>query len=193
MWKPVTTRSGRTLGSRGRDILLNYTPQPLGAMTGKADAHLWAAEWQAVGWERAVDRTGVAAVFDAPLGNYRFAVAGTAGGKAYQVQSQPFAVSAANVVRLSGSRTGSKLTGQAVYPIGSGYRLLRMDGPSDGDVPVAGMPALSVRSLKDNKTEPLTAPLTGGQWSATTTLDVSAGVEVSLADAYGNQSQKLTF
>ncbi len=191
-WTPVTTRSGRVLGSRGREVLLTYTPQPLEAMAGQIDAHLWAAEWQAVGWERAADRTGVAAVFDAPLGRYRFAVQGSAGGKAYAVQSSPFALSADGVVRLAGSRSGGKLTGQAVYPIGAGYRLLRLDGPSDGDVPVAGSAVLSLRSLKDNKTETLPAALAGGQWTVTTTLDVSAGVEVALTDSYGNRSQKLT-
>ena len=89
-------------------------------------------------------------------------------------------------------RSGGKLTGQAVYPIGAGYRLLRLDGPSDGDVPVPGTAMLSLRSLKDNKTETLPAALTGGQWSVTTTLDVSAGIELSLTDSYGNHSQKLT-
>ena len=39
---------------------------------------------------------------------------------------------------------------------------------------------------------PLLATLTGGQWTVTTTLDVSAGIEVSLTDSYGNRSQKLT-
>ena len=191
-FKPVTTRSGRALGSRGRDILLSYTPQPLEAPVGKADGHLWAAEWQAVGWERAADRTGIAAVFDAPLGRYRFAVQGRAGGKPYQLNSEAFTVTADNVVRLSGSRITTALTGQAVYPVGSGYRLLRLEGPSDGDVPVPGMATLSVRSLKDSKTEVLSAPLTGGKWSVATTLDVSSGVEVLLTDRYGNLSQKLT-
>lgn len=192
-WKPVATRSGRTLGSRGRDVLLTYTPMPIDAVAGKIDAHLWAAEWQAVGWDRAADRTGLAAVFDAPLGNYRFAAQGSAGGKSYHVESSAFAIVADGVVRLGGTRSGSSLTGQAVYPIGRGYRLLRLDGPSDGDLPLTGPAMLSVRSLKDGKTETLSAAVANGQWNATTTLDVSAGIEVMLIDAYGNRSQKLTF
>jgi neutral ceramidase len=191
-WQPVHTRSGRTLGSRGRDVLLTYTPQPIEAQPADVNAHLWAAEWQAAGWERAADRTGVAAVFDAPLGRYRFAVQGTAGGNAYKVQSAPFTLTAEGVVRIAGSRSGSKLTGTAVYPVGHGYRLLRMDAPSDGDVQVAGMATLTVRSLKDNKTETLSAALTAGAWSATTTLDTTSGVEVSFSDGYGNSSQKLS-
>src|SRR5262249_39141380 len=156
-----------------------YTPQRIDAAPDQLDSHLWTAEWQAVGWDRASDRTGVAAVFDAPLGNYRFAVQGTAGGMPYQVQSAAFALTGEGALPITGSRSGSTLTGQAVYPVGPGYRLLRFVGASDGDVQVAGTATLSLRSLKDGKTEMQTSALSNGQWTVTTTLDPSAGIEVS--------------
>jgi neutral ceramidase len=182
----VQTRSGRALGSRGRDILLTYTPQPLDAEPGKAQAHLWAAEWQAVGWDRK-DKQGLDVALEAPLGRYRFAVRGTAAGKPYTLQSAPFSVVADGAIAVRGSRTGARLQLVPAYPVGDGFRLLRLETPSDGEPAVLGPVSLTLRSKKDGKTETRSATATGAPLVVDTTLDASAGIEVTAEDAAGNR------
>ncbi|MFO0573956.1 MAG: neutral/alkaline non-lysosomal ceramidase N-terminal domain-containing protein [Polyangia bacterium] len=182
----VQTRSGRALGGRGRDVLLTYTPQPLDAEPGKAQAHLWAAEWQAVGWDRK-DKQGLDVVFEAPLGRYRFSVRGTAAGKAYTLQSAPFTVVADGAIAVTGSRTGARLQLSPVYPVGDGFRLLRLETASDGEPAVLGPVGLTLRSKKDGKTEMKSATAAGMPLVVDTALDVSAGIEVTVEDAAGNR------
>ena len=51
IFEPARQASGRVIGSRGRDILLSYTPIR-SMLCPAARGHLWVAEWQAVGWDR---------------------------------------------------------------------------------------------------------------------------------------------
>lgn len=184
MFAEVRNRTGRVVGSRGRDILLTYTPTPIDAEPGKAQAHYWVAEWQAIGWSME-SSIGLASALSVPLGRYRLSVTGTSQGKSYRVSSQPFSVVADDAIKLTASRTGSKLTGQAVYPVGDGFRLLRMSGPSDGSVAVVG--SLKVTIKNGSKSETLTVSTTDGGFSLDTTLDVSAGVQLDVEDAAGNR------
>lgn len=182
----VKTRSGRVLGSRGRDVLLTYTPQPVNAEPGKATGHLWAVEWQAVGWDRK-DKQGVDVALEAPLGRYRFTARGKAEGKAYTLSSQPFEVAADSAVRVKASRALSRLTITPVYPVGDGFRLLRLDSASDGEPAVLGPIKLTLKSKKDGKWESSTPTSTGAPITVDTTLDVSMGIEVTVEDAAQNR------
>lgn len=184
MFAEVRNRTGRVVGSRGRDILLTYTPNPIDAEPGKAQAHYWVAEWQATGWSTETS-IGLQAALSVPLGRYRFSVTGTSQGKPYRVSSQPFSVVASDAVKLMASRTGAKISGQASYPVGDGFRLLRLSGPSDGSIPVVGSLQVTIRSRA--KSETLTVMSVDGSFSVDTTLDVSAGVQLEVEDAAGNR------
>jgi neutral ceramidase len=182
----VQTRSGRVLGSRGRDLLLTYTPQPVDAEPGKATGHLWAVEWQAVGWDRK-DKQGLDVVLEAPLGRYRFGVRGKAEGKPYTLSSQPFEVVADGAISVKATRAGSRVTITPVYPVGDGFRLLRLDSPSDGQPAVLGQLRVTLKSKKDGKWESVTVASTGSPLGVDTMLDVSMGLEVTVEDAAMNR------
>lgn len=186
LFTDVQTRSGRALGSRGRDVLLTYTPQPVEAEPGKATGHLWAVEWQAVGWDRK-DKQGVDVALDAPLGRYRFTARGRAEGKPYAISSQPFEVVADGAVRVKASRAASRLTITPVYPVGDGFRLLRLESASDGEPAVLGPIKLTLKSKKDGKSESSMQSSTGSAITVDTTLDASMGIEVTVEDAVQNR------
>lgn len=183
----VLMRSGRPVGSRGRDILLTYTPSPVDAEPGKAAANLWAVEWQAVGWERS-ERQGLQAALDVPIGRYRFSVKGVSRGGPYSLQSSAFGIDAVRALQVTATLTGSQVKGQVVYPAAKGYRLLQLDGPSDGEVPLAGMVQLRLVSRKDMKELAVVQALgAGGKFDVDAAgLDVSAGLEVWVTDRFLN-------
>lgn len=187
VYAPALLPSGRAIGSRGRDVLLTYTPNPVTAAPGKAQSHLWAAEWQAVSSDRS---SGLASALALPLGRYRFAVRGQAAGQSYQVTSSSFTVVADAAVTVSAALGGTQVTGSAVYAVGSGFRLLRLDGVSDGDVPVSGMVSVKLQSKKTGMVSTQMANLTDGKFTAdATSLDLSAGVTVTVEDAAHNLGQ----
>lgn len=184
---PALLPSGRFLGSRGRDVLLTYSPTPIDAAPGKAQGHLWAAEWQAVSSERSQGLSGALAL---PLGRYRFAVRGRADGKSYQLQSSPFAVVADGAVTVSATRSGAQISGTAVYAVGSGFRLLSLSAYSDGDVPLSGMVSVKLQSKKTGATNSQMTSLTDGKFTADTTgLDGAMGFTVLVEDAAHNRGQ----
>ena len=175
------------MGSRGRDILLTYTPSPVDAELGKVVANLWAVEWQAVGWER-VERQGLQAALDVPIGRYRFSVKGVSRGVPYSLQSNVFGVDPTRALQITATLTGSQVKGRVAYPGAKGYRLLWLDGPSDGDVPVTGTVQLRIVSRKDMKDVGGFQPLgAGGTFDLDAVgLDVSAGVDVWVTDRFLN-------
>lgn len=185
----VRHRSGRPIGARGRELILIYTPLPV---TGDPSRHLWSVEWQAVGWDRGEDSVGLAGALSAPLGRYRFSAKGTAGGKAYELKSRPFTVVAEGALRVEAAASGGKVTGKAVYPVGAGYRLLRLDGDSDGDVPARGVLSVRVQSKADGASQDLTAQAAadGGFEVQPAGLNLGAGVTVTVRDAAGNSGVK---
>ena len=183
----VLTRSGRPVGSRGRDILLTYTPSPVDAELGKVVANLWAVEWQAVGWER-IERQGLQAALDVPIGRYRFSVKGVSRGVPYSLQSNVFGVDPTRALQITATLTGSQVKGRVAYPGAKGYRLLWLDGPSDGDVPVTGTVQLRLVSRKDMKTYGAAVVLgAGGTFDLDAVgLDVTEGLEVGVTDRFAN-------
>lgn len=178
-FQPVLLHSGRPLGSRGREMILTYTPVPVTAPPGQATDHLWAVEWQAVGWDRALG---------APLGRYRFSIAGRAGGKDYRVASRPFTLVADGALAVSATRTDRTIKGRALYPVGPGYRLLRLGMPSDGQIGAAGTVAVRVQAQRDGASQRLlVAAAADGSFQAQPDgLDLSMGAVVTVEDEEGN-------
>ena len=68
-----------------------------------------------------------------------------------------------------------------------GFRLLRLQGGSDGSVPVTGAVKLLVRSRKDGKSEALSPAVSEGSFAVDVSVDVSAGVDLEVEDAAGNR------
>ncbi|HTM19519.1 MAG TPA: hypothetical protein VL172_03395, partial [Kofleriaceae bacterium] len=134
IWEAVTRRSGRTVADG--EILVAYTPDPLRRVAGEAQTHYWTAEWQAVPWIGCQDDAlgpcddldGFAGV---PLGNYRFHVV----GKAFDITSDPFAVTAADL-QVTPSLDGSFIDIAVELDAPRGYRFLDAQLPSNQPVPV---------------------------------------------------------
>ena len=139
---------------------------------------------KAIGWSTE-SSIGLASALSVPLGRYRLSVTGTSQGKSYRVSSQPFSVVADDAIKPSPRRTGSKLTGQAAYPVGDGFRLLRMSGRARQRCR-RGQP--ESHDQNGSKSETLTVSTTDGGFSLDTTLDVSAGVQLDVEDAAGNRA-----
>ena len=95
-------------------------------------------------------------------------------------------VTADDALKLTATRSGVRITGQAVYPVGTGFRLLSLSGPSDGNVPASSGLRLMLKSRKDGKSESLSPTVTDGNFAVDATVDVSAGVVVDVEDAAGN-------
>jgi neutral ceramidase len=186
VFEPVRLSSGRSLGSRGRDILLTYTPDPIDAVPGRARGHLWLAEWQAVGWDRS---QGLGGALSMPLGRYRLTAKGRGAGGPYAVSSAPFAVVADGAVRAMASISGMGLSGRASYPVGEGFRLLRTDGASDGDVPVFIEATATVQSRATSATRQAALDPRDGSFKLDLSgLDASMGFSLTVADKAGNRS-----
>lgn len=135
-WETVTRKSGRVVHDHA--ILLEYTPDPVRRVSGEPQTHYWAVELQAVPWLGAetaagdsLDGMDARAAF--PLGRYRFHVT----GKAYELTSDPFEVTAADL-GVSATRAGSVFTAAVTLDAPKGYRLLDMSMPSNQPVPVRG-------------------------------------------------------
>ena len=197
-WVEVTTRSGRAVTDELPDILLAHTPDPLYPYQDPQE-HTWWAAWQAVGSVN--DRLGLAE------GTYRLHVYGHSydGGSTtwpwaaseYEVVSDGFeVVPAAVTVSLDADDsgdTGSEETwgtlSATIYGHGQGYRLLDLDGSSQGANPVRD--ATVVWTLSDGST--LSADEAGAEEATisggTTSWQVLVPTEatsVTVTDAYGN-------
>lgn len=183
---PVRRRSGRLLDGRGREMVLIYTPLP---PAGPVERHLWAVEWQAVGWDRDAATVGLGGALSAPIGRYRFVAQGRASGRPYRVESRPFSVVADGVIRVQAGLSGGRISGRAIYPVGAGYRLLRLDAPSDGEVPVWGPLTVRVESRADGTAQEfeVTAGPDGGFVIEPRGLDLRMGARVTVRDRAGNR------
>ncbi|MEL6343171.1 MAG: neutral/alkaline non-lysosomal ceramidase N-terminal domain-containing protein [Myxococcota bacterium] len=126
-WSAVTTPSGRPLTDARPDILLTHTPQD--------GRHFWWAGWQAVGWSDARQ--------DLPAGTYRLHVEGQRlngdedrwpwRSEGYSLTSAPFTVVPAEITLVVGE---DEIRASLVGP-SWGYRLIDIDGSSQGDNPLA--------------------------------------------------------
>jgi neutral ceramidase len=186
---PVRRRNGRLVDGRGGDFILTYTPQEVAAAAANVKRHLWAVEWQAIGWVRDAEREGLDAALSVPEGRYRIAVRGRAAGADYQLASRPFEVVADGAVRLTAERSGAQIAGKVAYPVGHGYRLVRLAGPSDGDVPVEGKLKVKVTRKADGTTRDLeaTADAAGAFTVTAEGFDFTGGATVVAEDVYGNR------
>lgn len=189
VFEPVRQKSGRVVGSRGRDVLLTYTPDPIDAVPGRARGHLWAAEWQAIGWDRTQGLSGALAL---PLGKYRIAVKGRAAAGAYAVASQPFSVVGDGAISVNASLVGTQVSGRAYYPMRDSFRLLRLDAASDGEVPVFGEATATVKSRATGAVRQVAIDVRDGSFKLDTAgLDAAMGFLVSVDDKAGNRSSAL--
>ncbi len=183
-WDTVRTGSGRAV-SRGPDILVTHTPDPLLPFS-TAQTHYWYAAWQAVG--HVDDRAGL------PAGTYRLKVTGrTYVGSSttypwdtseYTVEGEPFEIVPATItVGVSGDAITASLVGPP-----RGYRLIGLDGDYRGDNPLPDDTA-AVRVVYRDGTESYAAAVTGTRGGGVTTF---AGVvdenvaRVEVVDLYGN-------
>jgi neutral ceramidase len=127
-FEPVRDTSGRPLDGHAPELLLTYTPDPL---TGDGPRrHLYAVQWQAVAplGSALEDASGVAA------GTYRFRV----DGSGYSLVSDAFAVVGDGSLTVEVERDGDSASGRVFFEVRGGYRLLRLDGASEGEVSVVG-------------------------------------------------------
>lgn len=183
-WETVTTLSGRPL-SRGPDILVAHTPDPLLPFE-VAQTHYWYAAWQAVG--PAGER------LDLEPGTYRLAVVGrTYVGSSttypwdsaeYTVEGPAFELVPATIsVGVSGADVVAWLQANA-----RGYRLVGLDGNYRGSNPLTGDTATLVFTLEDGSST--TVEAMGARGGGATTF---AGVvpenaaRVEVIDAHGNR------
>lgn len=179
VFEAIARASGTEVDSNGPEILLAHTPDPI---AGGPRRHLYLARWQAVGdvGSRVEAARGVA------LGQYRFVVR----GPGYEVESTPFAVTAEGALSVALSQSGGELRGTAGFDVVDGFRLLRLDGPSDGFVPAVGDLTLTVTSIAtgdEERIEAMAVDAVGGFGPFTTGLDVSEGVTVVAVDRFENE------
>jgi neutral ceramidase len=165
-YEPVRRRSGRLV--QEGELLLMYTPLPVRREMGEPQTHYWAAEWQAVPWVGAQegddDLDGLDARGAAPLGLYRFHVA----GKEFSLHSDPFEVVPA-VLDVVAVRDGETITVDTRLHAPKGYRLLDLQERSNTPVPLREAEVTIELTLAG-----------GGTIEQLHTTDASGRVELSL-------------
>jgi neutral ceramidase len=185
-WQPVLTPSGRVLSDLTADILLTHTPDPLYPYTD-AQQHLWWAAWQPVGF--GADRMGL------EEGTYRLHVYGeTYSGSGeqwpwpsepYEVVSDPFTVVPATL-QIEADDTGVSAWLQGHE---SGFRLLDIDGASNGANPLQGASLTWVFTDGSERTESFEGILSGSVTRFEGAAPPADAESVIITDVYGNQGQ----
>jgi hypothetical protein len=182
-WETVLTGSGRPV-SRGPDILVTHTPDPLLPFE-IAQTHYWYAAWQAVG--HVDDRAGL------PAGTYRLFVQGrTHSGSTttypwdtadYTVEGTPFTVVPAVV---TAGVSGSDVTAAIVAPA-RGYRLVGLDGSYRGYNPLSDDAATLTFVTADGETTTVEAVgVRGGGYTTFAGVVPAGATRVTVVDTYGN-------
>ena len=182
-WETVLTGSGRPV-SRGPDILVTHTPDPLLPFE-IAQTHYWYAAWQAVG--HVDDRAGL------PAGTYRLFVQGrTHSGSTttypwdtadYTVEGTPFTVVPAVV---TAGVSGSDVTAAIVAPA-RGYRLVGLDGNYRGYNPLPDDAATLTFVTADGETTTVEAVgVRGGGYTTFAGVVPAGATRVTVVDTYGN-------
>lgn len=167
---PVTRRSGRAV--QDGDMILTWTPDPIEPVAGTPRNHYYTVEFQAVsplGTGPLADRAGL------PLGNYRFRIDGTG----YEVASDPFEVVEAEL-SLTSAAAGADLRVTAGYDVPYGFRLLTMNGGSNGLVLLRGATLTAV--VDGGGAQTLTADGEG----VITIPGAASAASVVVTDAFGN-------
>ena len=179
----VTRRSGRIV--EDQEIVLSYTPEPLVRVTGQAQTHVWAVEWQAVPWLGAANLDSYDTRAGVPLGNYRFHV----DGKNWSLDSQPFAVVAGGLEATAAATTvnGTSITVSIEAPLG--WRALDDVLPSNRPVPVRNQ-AVTVTFLAADGTTVLATETGTTDGDGTVVVDggnaATNALSVSVVDSFGN-------
>lgn len=183
-WSEVTTAAGRPVHSPMHDFILSTTPDPLYPFE-VAQRHTWWLAWQPV--SHAIDRAGL------PLGTYRFHIYGHsyAGGATtwpwpsttYDLTSPEFELVAGEV---SLAWDGASLSGALDAPA-AGFRLVDMEGSSQGANPVRGATITAIHPDAESPLTPTTETISGGRtvWTFGPD-DLSGAVAISVEDEYGN-------
>jgi neutral ceramidase len=179
-FQPATRRSGRIV--RDLDLLVVWTPQPLYRTDGTPRTHHWTAEWQAVSWFGAPGLDGLEARAGVPLGRYRFHVEGTG----YALDSTPFEVVPAPL-EIRPRRDGASVTVEARMQPREGWRLLRMDGLSNRDVPVEAGPLRVEIRYATGMPETFEAALEGPCIVRVTPSRSEPWTELVVLDRFGNR------
>jgi len=145
-FEDVTLPNGLPLTDRGYDMIVSYTPDPLVELYDEVDReHYWLVEWQAT-----TDRPSLGYFPGIPTGRYRLAASGLCtdpaddaypyDGIPYEVASDPFEVTGADVIALSvDSQDGTTLSMAAAYRAPDrGFRLLDLNSDFRTETPLSG-------------------------------------------------------
>ena len=183
-WETVLTASGRPV-SRGPDILLTHTPDPLLPFT-VVQTHTWYAAFQAVG--TVDDRAGI------PAGTYRLHVVGntyTGSSTTYPWDSTEYTVDSApfEIVPATITVAASEAAGVTAFLLGPprGWRLVGLDGSARGTNPLPNDTA-TIRVLYEGGAEE-TAEVVGARFGGATLftgVSLVGAVRVEVTDVYGN-------
>jgi len=160
------------------------TPDPIGG-AGGARRWYWSVEWQALR-PGGTEGDALEARPDLPLGRYRFRVEGTG----YTVSSAPVEVVAGSLdVELR--RDGDALTVRATRRLPQGYRLLDLEAPSNGPVPLRGARVTLTVTLADGGMRMVERALDGDGRVRLTSTDVPAAEvrRVAVQSAAGDRGE----
>lgn len=182
-WAPVVTPTGREINDDLQHMALGWTPDPLFPASAE-QTHYWWAIYQAVGDVR--DRTSM------PLGNYRLHVYGSSyigGATTYPWPSEPYEFTSSTFEVLPADVTISPDAGgvwTSLVGPDEGYRLIDIDGYSQGDNPLRGDLTVEWNTSAGEHTDivPAPAPQNRRTW-----ISFPAGEDVysvRVTDAYGN-------
>jgi len=186
---PVTRRSGREV--EDLDFVVVWTPQPLERVGTAPLTNYWTIEWQALSWFGApgattptpgdaldvlADRAGM------PLGRYRFHVEGTG----YTLDSDPFEVVPATL-RVSARREGASVVVDARFDPREGWRLMRMTGAANRDLPAEAGPFTVVLEHATGPDEMIEAPLSAPGTASVTPVSTDPITRVVVRDRFGNE------
>ena len=183
----MQTNSGRSVDETMPDVLLTHTPTPLEPFEDAQD-HQWWAGWQTVAPTSANwDRMGL------PTGEYRFHVYGNhyVGSEtsypwtveAYDVTSDSFIVEPAELT-ISLTEDNNGILVSLVGPEW-GYRLLDIDGSSNGNNPPMGLEV--TLTFEDGTTEVRTDATLFEQQLLLSNVDTTQLTNITAIDVFGNQ------
>ncbi len=182
VWEEVLTHSQRPVTDTLGDILMGWTPSPLYPASGD-QVHTWWAVWQAAAHDG--DRLAL------PVGTYRLKVT----GKRYTGQAETWPWDTEGYV-LEGPAFEVRPAQLSAQPVEggvsvwvdggpSGYRLLDLDGQSNGDNPVRGPLTFEVTTDAGTTSHTLSATSVAGR-RAFYALDLQGALALTLTDASGN-------
>ena len=189
-WIEVTHPSGRPITQADPDILITHLPTPLYPFVDPQSHHYWIA-WQPIGDRE--NRMGL------PLGEYRFHIYGKqfSGNDTewpwdvdnYDLFSPSFEVTEAQLRVSKVENEGGDLLHISLEGPEWGYRLVDMDGSSQGSNPPMGIEIQITTTAGD------TTVLTGSPVLENGSLQVpfpEDAIEIQVLDMYGNTGRYLS-